>query len=357
MNALRAGRKFRPGTEAPEHRVATHDRLLQLFQAFREHNEPSFRRAAEAIISDELAANHHGQARELQQALGASRNGSNPANGFRAIPKDRRGSDDILFHPKPPSDPALIVLEAEAQRAISRVLDEHNHRLKLAAHGYQPKSKLLFWGPPGCGKTLAAHFVAQQLGLPLAVLRLSATVSSYLGETAARIQHAFDAATRSPMVLFFDEIEALAKDRDDENDVGELKRVVNTFLQAMDGFQNTKSLLVAASNHQYLLDTALWRRFDKVIQFPIPGAEVRESYLRRLLSGVHVTGSLGPAVRAAECLSFADIERAVTEAVKSMVLADRDDLKGSEIADEVKALKGAIANAKQRLPRSPRDSS
>lgn len=322
--------------------------------AFRENNESSFRRAAESIISDELAANHHEFGRELQRALGPVRNGTGQSTGLRGLSKDRR-VEELLFFPKPLTDPTRLLVEGDTERQLCRVIDEQSNRLKLAEHGYRPKARLLFWGPPGCGKTMTAHYLSIRLGLPLAVLQISSAISSFLGETASRIQQAFDAANQSPMMLFLDEVDAIAKDRDDEHDVGELKRVVNSLLQALDSFRDGKSILVAASNHQYLLDSAVWRRFDTVIRFPLPSEKAREEFMRQLLSGVRVVGSLTPAAKASHRLSYADVERAVTEAVKTMILTGRDELRGGDVAEEVKLVRKQMSQARKRLPRTPRD--
>ncbi len=183
------------------------------------------------------------------------------------------------------------------------------------------------------------------------MLRLSATVSYYLGETSTRVQQAFDAAESASMVLFIDEIDAIAKNRDDTNDIGELKRVVNSLLQALDGFQNPHSLFVAASNHQYLLDDAAWRRFDAIIQFPLPSAEERAKFIAHLLSGVRMTGSVSPAVKMSEDLSFADIEKAVVDAIKAMILAHRRDVRMGDIVAELKSIKTTTAEARRCAPR------
>lgn len=331
--------------------MANPDRLLQLFLAYREQNDTAFRRAAEAIIAEELVANRHGFAGELQKALGqAGTNGR--AGGLRPLPTTRNAADGLLSFPRITPEEMNVLFCPETGRQIARVLEEHRQRLTLAEHGFRPKGRLLFWGPPGCGKTLTARYLAQQLGLPLGVVRLNATISMFLGETAARVQQVFDAAAQSPIVLFFDEVDALAKDRDDGNDVGELKRVVNSLLQAMDGFQDTRSVLVAASNHQHLLDDAAWRRFDAIIHFPLPGPDERSAFMGRLLNGVRLTGSLAPAVKAAEGLSFADIERSLTEAMKTMILTARSELKNSDITGEIKAVKSTREEARSHTRRS-----
>ncbi len=313
-------------------------------------------RAAGAIIAEEATANHHSLASQLQKALGPTRNGNGRAPELRPLQGNNRPADGLLFFPPVGSEDMRILFCPETQTQITRVLEEHRQRLRLAEHGYRPKSRLLLWGPPGCGKSLTARYLSQQLGMPLGVLRLSAAVSYYLGETSVRLQQAFDTAATTPMVLFFDEIDALGKNRDDSNDIGELKRVVNSLLQAMDGFSDTRSILVAASNHQHLLDDAAWRRFDAIIHFPLPGEEERSKFLSRLLNGVRVTGQRSSAIRASKGMSFADIEKAVTEAVKTMILSDSPEIKVGNVIAEIKAVKSTTVKARRHAPRSDRES-
>jgi ATP-dependent 26S proteasome regulatory subunit len=151
------------------------------------------------------------------------------------------------------------------------------------------------------------------------------------------------------MVLLIDEVDAVGKNRDDRNDVGELKRVVNSLLQAMDAFsKNQPSLLIAASNHQYLLDPALWRRFDDVVEFPMPDAVEREKLLKILLSGVTFEGSISQSVRAMTSMSFAEIERATIEAIKTMILEHREVLQWRDLQTEVQRRKISTTRAQKR---------
>ncbi len=134
--------------------------------------------------------------------------------------------------------------------------------------------------------------MAHELGLAIGTIRLSSLISSFLGDTASRIDEVFDYANKVPMVVLLDEVDAIGKTRDDSNDVGEVKRVVNSLLQAMDGFSSNQSILIAASNHEYLLDQALWRRFDDVIEFPQPSLMDIRLDLKRLLNGIAVEADL-----------------------------------------------------------------
>ncbi|HEX8116490.1 MAG TPA: ATP-binding protein, partial [Pyrinomonadaceae bacterium] len=250
--------------------------LLKLLEAYRDSDDPGFRRAAEAIIADELTANHQGFAKELKKALGNGHAGKLArTNNLVALPKDRRDGEELVTLQKSAVDSTKIVFTEETGAKIARTLEEHRKRARLASYGYQPKTKLLFWGAPGCGKTFTAFYLGHELGLPVGVVRLNALVSSFLGDTASHLQKIFDFAASTPMVLLFDEVDAIGKDRDDRNDVGELKRVVNSLLQALDTFTPGDSVVIAASNHQYLLDEALWRRFDDIVNFPLPGAAER----------------------------------------------------------------------------------
>ena len=327
--------------------VAT-KQLKRLFQAFRERNDDAFYRAAESLIADELAANHHAQARELQKALGKQPLKQNAQNGLRLLPKDRRSGEDLVILEESSVDSTQIVFNQETKAKIERVLDEHRQRQRLAKYGYLPKTKLLFWGPPGCGKTFTAKYLAYELGLPVGVLRLSAVISSFLGDTASHLQRVFNLANITPMVLLLDEVDAVGKNRDDPNDVGELKRVVNSLLQAMDSFDSSKSIVIAASNHQYLLDPALWRRFDDLIEFSLPTKTERELYLKHLLNGVYFEGSFEYIAKNMSSLSYADIQRITIEGVKTMILEGREKLKSQDISEQLKTFKKASSEARMK---------
>lgn len=187
------------------------------------------------------------------------------------VPSDGESRMDLLRVEDPPVLPHPLVQAPEVMREINALIAERRSIQRLADMGLEPAKAVLFTGPPGVGKTLAARMVALELGLPLLVLDLASVISSYLGRTGNNIKQAFEFAKRTPCVLFLDEIDALAKRRDDEADVGELKRLVTVLLQELD-LWTPHNLLLAATNHGALLDPAIWRRFDVNIEFPLPSA-------------------------------------------------------------------------------------
>ena len=333
--------------------MASDEQLRALFRAFAERRDAVFLKVADAIIAEELAANHHALANELRKAIqqyGASARSRAAHRQLTAMPKDRRNGETLIVLEEGRVSQDQIILSEAPRRKIQRLLEEHRKSNLLAKHGYRAKNKLLFWGPPGCGKTFTACHVAHELGLPIGIIRLNAVISSFLGDTASHIQRVFDLAAGSPMVLLLDEVDAIAKERDDPNDVGELKRVVNSLLQAMDSFPSNQSIIIAASNHQYLLDPAVWRRFNDVVQFAMPGRSEREEYLRLLLNGVEFQGSFAHLARTLQALSFADIQHVTVEAIKTMILQGKTMLRSSDITEQFRTFRQAMTSAMARKP-------
>lgn len=220
-----------------------------------------------------------------------------------------------------------IILPEESLIAVEELLEEHRRADILRSFGMKPSAKAIFYGPPGCGKTLAAEIIAFELDLPLAIVRLDALVSSFLGETAANLRKVFDFIAEHPMVVLFDEFDAIGKERSDSAEHGELRRVVNAVLQMMDAYQG-KSLILAATNHEQILDSAIWRRFEETIEFPLPNAQQIQQILSLKLRGVRRQFELDERQLTSlfEKRSGADIERIVRRAVKRMILRSQEFL-------------------------------
>lgn len=192
-----------------------------------------------------------------------------PSGVGQAVPVDIDSRLELLRVEDPVTLPHPLVCAPSVEAQIARVLEERRAISKLRKAGLTPSRTVLFTGPPGVGKTMAARQIAIELKLPLLVLDLATVVSSFFGKTGNNLKQAFEFARQQPCVLLLDELDAVAKRRDDDTDIGELKRLVTVILQEMDLWPPT-NLLIAATNHGQLLDPAVWRRFDLTIDFPLP---------------------------------------------------------------------------------------
>lgn len=213
------------------------------------------------------------------------------------------------------------VLDGAVRGQIEQILEEWRHADTLIQRGLRPIASTIFTGPPGVGKTYTARWLANQLGLPLFSLDLTAVMSSRLGQSGANLRSALDHARTAPSVLFLDEVDSIAKRRADDADVGELKRLVTIMLQELDDWPST-SLLIAATNHEELVDPALWRRFDLHVEFPMPDQRGTSAAIERYLGDevVAVRKILPALERLLASASYSDIEKAMSRVRKQIVL-------------------------------------
>ncbi|SDM18927.1 ATPase family associated with various cellular activities (AAA) [Franzmannia pantelleriensis] len=319
--------------------------LRQLIRAGASGDSAAFRHASETIIQDERQKQHHLLANDLEKILYGDNLKPAKWNGRSALPQPPTDKErglpllDIRQAQRPLEE---IVLPDKSLAAIEELLEEHRRADVLKSYGMKPSGKAILFGPPGCGKTLAAEVIAFELDLPLAIVRLDALVSSFLGETAANLRKVFDFIANQPMVVLFDEFDAIGKARDDSAEHGELRRVVNAVLQMMDAYQG-RSLILAATNHERILDTAIWRRFDESIDFPLPSEQQIQQVLLLKLRGVRRQFELDDKalIEIFVNCSGADIERIVRRAVKRMILRSQEfitikDIKQAALRERVK---------------------
>ncbi|MGH2870371.1 MAG: AAA family ATPase, partial [Solirubrobacteraceae bacterium] len=225
---------------------------------------------------------------------------------------------------EPLDDPPI--LPTDAQEEIATLIKQRQQAHRLTEVGLEPPNSLLLQGPPGVGKTLTARHLAGELGLPLVTVELAALMSSLLGQTGQNLRQLLDHARSFPCVLLLDEFDAVAKRRDDQTDIGELKRLVNVLLVELERWPET-GLLIAATNHPQLLDPAVERRFDVILNLTVPGQKERAAILRRALArvGLEISGQvLAACALAQEGASGADIEREAAAAARATVLDDGD---------------------------------
>ena len=299
--------------------------LRQLIRSGAEGDLDAFRGVAKQVIAEERQKRHNLLANDLEAILyGHVRAPSSPALRRLAetVPEDRERGIPLLALREPVRGLDDVVLSPRNRSMVEGLLREHDREEVLKAHGLRPSDRALLCGPPGCGKTLTAEAVAFELGRPLAVVRTDSVVSSFLGETAANLRKVFDFAAASPMVVLFDEFDAVGKERDDASEHGELRRVVNAVLQMLDSYDG-RSLIAAATNHEGMLDSAVWRRFEEVLFLKPPTAAELRRLLAVKLRGVRREFEIGEVVDRGwfKGAAHADVERVVRRAVKEMVLA------------------------------------
>lgn len=300
--------------------------LRQLIKHGAKYGDEEFIKVAEEIIREERQKKHHLLANDLERLLYGKIQYS-PKQHLHEIPTDRERGLPLLEIREPSRDLQNVILSDENRSIIDEVLLEQSRTEVLSSYGLRPTSRLLFCGPPGCGKTLTAEALASELSLELVIVRFDAVVSSFLGETAANLRKVFNFLEKGIFVALFDEFDAIGKEREDSAEHGELKRVVNSVLQMIDGYRG-KSLIIASTNHEKLLDRALWRRFDEVLVFERPNLEQIRKLLEIKLRGVRYDLPLDDRsfINQFKGFSHADIERIIIKSIKTMVLKGREFL-------------------------------
>jgi SpoVK/Ycf46/Vps4 family AAA+-type ATPase len=223
-------------------------------------------------------------------------------------------ADEIL-----PDAEVQIVLPVEVQKVVDRFLTCIANAHQLLAHGVTVPASMIMYGPPGCGKSLLARYIAKKLELPLLLARSDSLISSYLGSTAKNIRSLFEYAASRRCILFLDEFDALAKMRDDQHELGELKRVVISLLQNIDA-NGSEYLLLAATNHEHLLDPAVWRRFAYSIQIGLPDHMARAQMLAAFLRGMASAEIVQTIAVVADGLSGAQLRDVADDAIRDAVL-------------------------------------
>lgn len=249
-----------------------------------------------------------------------------PAVPAQVLPVDDESRLSLLKVFKDAQDREQPLLSVDLEETLSQLIQERRQTERLAAMGLSPTRSAIFVGPPGVGKTLTARWLAAQLGVPLYVLDLTAVMSSLLGRSGSNLRAALDFAKRVPCVLLLDEIDAIAKRRSDDTDVGELKRLVTVIMQEVDEWPAT-GLLLAATNHAELIDPALWRRFDLVIDFKVPEMSAVKAAIKRFLGPDYALFGrwIDILTLAFNGESFSDIERDLQRFRRAVALGTASD--------------------------------
>lgn len=315
--------------------MARADLIKRLFESYQQRDDAGFRSAAEEIVVEERNKHHPVLANELQRIL---TNGTRVMEHvqsahrvFDPVPMDGERRTPLLTIRTPDRYFEDLVLRPDVHGTLKRIGTEVRGWDVLEANALAPTRRLLFCGPSGCGKTAAAEALSAELGLPMLYVRFDSVVSSLLGETAANLRKVFDYASRGQWLVFFDEFDAIGRSRDDATEHGEIKRVVNSFLQLLDGFEG-RSVVVAATNFEQVLDPAIWRRFDEVLRFELPTKELLEDVIAlRLRPLRNQEEQIARLVDALSDATFADAERVCFEVRKRCALDGSSCLRQSDI--------------------------
>lgn len=308
--------------------------------------DDEFRAVAEQIILEEENKNNRVLARTLRKTLENAASPKAAARGLAPLIPFPDAASDFVERIEPQRTKNDLVLSAENVRIFLDLIREYRRAADLHRHGLAVRSKLLFCGPPGCGKTISAEVFATEVGLPLFTVKLDRLISSFLGETATNVRKVFEFARTQPCVLFLDEFDALARARDDAGDHHELRRVVNSLLLFIDRIR-PKGFLIAATNLDDALDPAVWRRFDEIIWFDRPDRAATARYLKLRFKNVKLAFDPVSHLDAVAAYSYAELERICLGAIKASIIDRRKEVRERDFAR-------ALADERRRRQRAGR---
>lgn len=306
--------------------------LIALLRSHITGDDEQFLSVALQVAAHEARQGHGKLAIQLRELVDEARSRTS-ATSKRPVPLAQPKGDLAALLSASYSDTRLasMVLPEELEQRLRRIVVEQRQAHRLREHGLSARRKILLIGPPGSGKTMTAAALAGELGLPLFTVLFESLITRFMGETAAKLRLVFDAMPTTRGVYFFDEFDAIGARRGERNDVGEIRRVLNSFLQFLEK-DESEGLIVAATNHPELLDPALFRRFDDVIHYGLPSPDISVRILQTRLSTFKTSGvDWKGAAADAEGLSQAEIARAADEAAKRAVLADRKSVTGEDL--------------------------
>jgi len=312
--------------------MARADLLLALVRSGAGGDDLAFRRAAEALIAEEQGKKHGVLASQLTDALTRRRA---PTAGSVSPLARGEAAAALLYETDPERRISELVLPPVVRQAVTDLVEEHHRRDLLRSHGVEPRHRVLLVGPPGDGKTSLAEAIATELAVPLMSVRYEGLIGSFLGETASRLETLFAAIRIRPCVLFFDEFDAVAKERGDTHETGEIKRVVSSLLLQVDKLPSYV-VTVAATNHAELLDRAVWRRMQLRLELPQPSRPAKVEWLKAWSVRTGVNLGLSPRTVADRLpgVSFAELEEFANDVQRRSILSGPEP-QSSEVTQAV----------------------
>jgi len=311
--------------------MTTSEIIKQMFLSFSNKDNESFIVAAKEYIERERRKKHNIVVKDLEKALyHASSNSDTLQKRFKSnipIPRDNEKGFPLLEIQHFEKDFDALILSERTKEQLEQIIREFRDADILATYNLEYKKKILLCGQPGTGKTFSAQIISSVLHIPLVYIRFDAIISSYLGETAGNLRKIFDFIESGTWIVLFDEFDIIGKNRDDNHEHGEIKRVVNNFLQMLDNFKG-ESILIAATNHHNILDPAIWRRFDDVLYYDLPNISARKKLLEDYLRVIKRDSSIDidEVAKQTEGLSPSDIKMLTQEAIKLAIINSRNSI-------------------------------
>ena len=309
--------------------MAKADYIVSLIKSHYDSEPERFTTLALQIAAYEAKMGHSNVANEIKTFVDKAKE-----NKFRN--KTFTGDLQGLLIESPAFDNLSdLIVSANIKGKINRIISEFVQRDKLHKHDLQNRRKVLLSGPPGTGKTLTASIIAHELRLPLYTILMDKMVTKFMGETSAKLRQVFDLIQQKQGVYLFDEFDAIGGERSRDNDVGEMRRVLNSFLQFIER-DNSESLIIAVTNNQKLLDTALFRRFDDVILYHLPNAREKKELLQNRLARYGNKITYASLLKNINGLSHAEITLACFDAIKETVLNEKQPMNNQLIMKAIK---------------------
>lgn len=314
--------------------MATAQQLKALIESYTEHNAERFLSVASQIAAHAARAGKTKLSEELRKLIeDARRKQKEQPLLSRSIPIAQPTGDlSGLFSASfPKTRLSDMVLDVELQQRLERVIYEYKQVDRLHSHGLFPRRKLLLVGPSGCGKSMTAAALAGELNLPLLTVQFHILITKFMGETAAKLRLIFESMKKSRGIYLFDEFDAIGTHRHTGQDVGEIRRVLNSFLVFLEE-DNSMSIIIAATNLEAFLDNALFRRFDDTLRYNIPTSSMTRQLIKNRYSNFSMDRlNWNSILKAAENMTHADIVKACEDAAKEAVLDDREQILSSEL--------------------------
>jgi len=314
--------------------MASSEQVKALLRSHLEQDDDRFLSIALQVAAHEARSGHGKLAQELRDIVD---NGKKKANKRPLVSISKSIQDDtgLLSTSHPKNKLSDLISNTSIKEKLERLVREQRHMAKLKNHGLSPRKHILLVGPPGTGKTFTASILAGELDYPLFQVRFDALITKYMGESSAKLRQVFDAISNVRGVYFFDEFDALGSERSSSNDVGEARRILNSFLQMIEQ-DDSNSLIVCATNHIEILDHALFRRFDDVIRYELPkDNEIITLFRNRLEPFVAKNFSWQKLPSLAQGLSNAEISRAADEAIKDLLIHERNKVTMSTLENAI----------------------